>query len=66
MRDDPFRLVRHGARPSCTTPEPGWSSQCTREVCPGFWRTGLASEDQALTVYAEHVRAEHLEAGSYV
>ena len=56
--DHPYRLIKHGTTTTCTTPEPGWSSQCTHPDCPGHWRTGLDSEAQAVEAYANHRCAE--------
>lgn len=56
--DRPHRVIRHGTSATCTTPEPGWSSQCTHPLCPGHWRTGLDSEAQAQDAYARHRCAE--------
>lgn len=49
-----YRVVRRAVRSSASNPEPGWISQCQHPRCPGYWRTGLATEALAIRSYAEH------------
>lgn len=52
--DHPDARIVHAVRPSAKTPEPGWASQCVAEKCPGHWRTGMDTEQEARDAYVAH------------
>jgi len=59
--DHPEAVIQHAERASCSTPEPGWSSQCRAIGCPGHWRTGLETEAEAREAYLAHQCAPAVE-----